>query len=570
MAYVLRKENRSKGIYLQIYFSFRDPDSGKPRQQHCRTLGYVDNLVKGGIPDPISFYTAEVNKMNSSMAFNRVSTKSKMIGAVSPLKHLGYFPLQAILRRLDVRKDIDNLQLSRRFHYSVFECMSALIFARACCPASKLQTAQQVLPSLYENFDFNYETIRSCLEFIGSHYQKIIEIFTAKTDYTYILNTSHVLFDCTNFYFEIDNEDELRRKGPSKENRKDPIVGMGLLLDSNCIPLGMKIYPGNQSEQPVLREIIHELKAQSNIKGRTIQVADKGLNSSKNIIAAIDHGDGYILSKSVKKLKKKEQDWVLRDNDYEEFFDEKGYLKYKLKSEVKAVTYEYSDDNGRKVTRIVTEKHIVTFNPKLRRKQIYELNKMIEKAESLRLSEARKSEYGAASKYVDFVSQDGLGEINGEKAVIGLNEDKIKRDRALAGYNMLVTSEVNQEDKRIYDQYHELWRIEETFRCTKSEIEARPVYVQDENRIKGHFLICYLVVLLERLFQFKVLENEFGSEKVYDFIRDFCVIEGENKCLQNVSVRTPLIEFPAQKYSLPLLYYRISRAQVRKVLERSL
>ena len=132
------------------------------------------------------------------------------------------------------------------------------------------------------------------------------------------MNTSKTYFDCTNFYFEIDKEDEFRKKGPSKENRRDPIIGLGLLLDANQIPIGMKLYPGNESEKPIIREVIKDLKNRNQITGKTIQVADKGLNCSNNIINAIKNKDGYIFSKSVKQLPEVEQTWVLLDNDYKE------------------------------------------------------------------------------------------------------------------------------------------------------------------------------------------------------------------------------------------------------------
>ena len=125
-------------------------------------------------------------------------------------------------------------------------------------------------------------------------YEKVIEIYNHQVNLKYKFDTSHTYFDCTNFYFEIDREDDFRRKGPSKENRHEPLVGLGLLLDANQIPIGMKLYPGNESEKPVMRDVIDNLKTRNNISGRTIQVADKGLNCGNNIMHALKEGDGYI------------------------------------------------------------------------------------------------------------------------------------------------------------------------------------------------------------------------------------------------------------------------------------
>ncbi len=146
--------------------------------------------------------------------------------------------------------------------------ISALVYARSVNPCSKRRAFENVLPKLFENYDFSLNQIYGGMEYIGCEYEKIIEIYNCQVQKFFGFHTDSTYFDCTNFFFEIDREDSLRKKGPSKENRKDPIVGMGLLLDENQIPIGMKIYPGNESEKPVIRNIIHELKQRNNISGR--------------------------------------------------------------------------------------------------------------------------------------------------------------------------------------------------------------------------------------------------------------------------------------------------------------
>lgn len=188
---------------------------------------------------------------------------------------------------------------------------------------------------------------------------------------------------------------------------------------------------------------------------------------------------------------------------------------------------------------------------------------MVDKARGCALSFAKKSEYGESAKYVNFNSVDEQGNPNGKKAAVTLNFEKIEKDRACAGYNMLVTSETGVDDMTIYSTYHELWRIEESFRTMKSELDARPVYLQTINRIKGHFLICYLSVLLERLIQFKVLDNQFGSHQVYRFIREFKVMKYGNKEFVNLTVNSELIEYFEQKYNLPLTNYYLTKAQIK-------
>lgn len=542
-----------------------------PKNKCHQTLGFVSDLMAQGIADPISHYQKVVEELNDEFHKEKADRREKKIGSVSPERHLGYFPAASLLRRLDALPDVDRLASVRDFQFSVSECLSTLICARLVNPVSKSRTVSEVLPTLWNEPQFSYDQILSCLDFIGNDYEKIVEIFTRHTDETYILDYSRSFFDCTNFYFEIDQEDEWRRKGPSKENRKDPIIGMGLLLDAQCIPVGMKLYPGNQSEKPVLREVIRSLKRQHGKAGRVVQVADKGLNCAENIYTALKDKDGYIFSKSVKQLRETERVWALKPEGFVSVQDpDDGSVRFRIKSDIDTFDYEFTDRNGRKISFRTREKRIVTYNPKLARKQNREIDRMVDKARGCALSFAKKSEYGESAKYVNFNSVDEQGNPNGKKAAVTLNYEKIEKDRACAGYNMLVTSETGVDDMTIYSTYHELWRIEESFRTMKSELDARPVYLQTINRIKGHFLICYLSVLLERLIQFKVLDNQFGSHQVYRFIREFKVMKYGNKEFVNLTVNSVLIEYFEQKYNLPITNYYLSKAQIKKILEKPL
>lgn len=252
----------------------------------------------------------------------------------------------------------------------------------------------------------------------------------------YKFDTSHTYFDCTNFYFEIDKEDDFRKKGPSKENRKEPIVGLGLLLDANQIPIGMKLFPGNQSEKPVIRKVINDLKKRNSVSGRTIQIADKGLNCAENIFHALKNGDGYIFSKSVKQLPEIERTWVLLSNDYRDIKDDNGDVLYRIKECVDEFEYKFKDSETGKIKKFkITEKRIVTFNPKLAKKQIYEINKEVEKAKLLKASQAKCSEYGDSAKYVIFTTADKKGNDTNGKIKVTMNDDLIKKSLELAGYH---------------------------------------------------------------------------------------------------------------------------------------
>lgn len=567
MAYFLKKTNNKKGLYLQIYESFYDPERGHTAHKSYKPIGYVHELQAKGIDDPVSFYKEEVAKLNQKFKAARNSSKTKQISEESPEKLLGYFPQKNINDGLSVKKYIDFMQTATDFRFHVFDMMSALVYARLVHPCSKSRTFDEVIPKLFESYDFSLNQLNDGLEYMGCEYEKVIEIYNHQIQQKYGFDTAHTYFDCTNFYFEIDREDDFRKKGPSKENKKEPIVGLGLLLDANQIPIGMKLFPGNESEKPVMRNIIDELKTRNAVKGRTIQVADKGLNCAENIFHAVKNGDGYLFSKSVKQLPETEKTWVLLPNDYREIKNANGEILYKIKECIDDFEYRIKDEStGRYRTIKLKEKRIVTYNPKLAKKQIHEIKKEIEKAKLLKASQAKKSEYGDCAKYVIFSAADKKGNNKNGKVKVTMNEKLIKKSMELAGYNMLVTSETTMTDKEVYEAYHNLWRIEESFRVMKSQLDARPVYLQKEDTIAGHFLICYLAVLLTRIFQFKILKNNYCSEEIFHFIRDFRVAKISDRKYINLTRGSKFIKELAKLTGLPVTSYFLNGGEIKKML----
>ena len=566
MAYFLKKTNNKKGTYLQIYESYYDPERKGGAHRSFKPIGYVHELMAKGIDDPIAFYAEEVKKLNQEHKISKQKEKERLISEESPEKLLGYFPLKNLNDSLGCKKYIDLMQTATDFRFNIFEMMADLVYARTVQPCSKSKTYVEVIPKLFEKHDFSLNQLYYGLEYIGSEYEKIIEIYNHQIRQKYRFDTSHTYFDCSNFYFEIDKEDTFRMKGKSKENRKEPLISMGLLLDAHQIPIGMKIFPGNESEKPVLRNIIDDLKQRNNITGRTIQVADKGLNCINNIIHALKNGDGYIFSRSVKTLSDVEKKWVLLENDYVDVKNNKNELLYRIKECVDDFSYSYTDTNGHRKSLTLTEKRIVTFNPKLAEKQKYEINRQVEKAKTLKACQAKKSEYGDSAKYVSFIAADKKGQETDGKVKVELNEKAIENAKKLAGYNMMVTSELHMKASQIYNAYHNLWRIEESFRVMKSQLDARPVYLQKEETITGHFLICYLAVLLTRLFQIHVLADQYGSETLFDFIHDFRVAKASDRKYINLTRGSSFIKDLTTLTGLPLTSYFLGNEDINKML----
>lgn len=559
MAYFLKVSHLKKGDYLQIYDSFHDKEKKHSVHKSYKALGYLDDLIASGIDDPISFYKAEVDKLNKKVKKEKEELSIKKIGE-SPVKNLGYFLIKGLFNKLGVKFHLDLLDKIENETLSTYNYLLNMVSARIINPCSKIKTFEEVLPTLFEQYNISKDQIYDKLGFVGDNYSRILEVFNEFYNKKYTRKTSNVYFDCTNYYFEIDAEDNLRKKGPSKENRKDPIVGMGLLLDEDQIPLTMKLYPGNQSEKPIIRQCINEMKDKYHMNGKTIQVADKGLNCAKNIFEALKNGDGYIYSQSVKKLEAKEQSWVLLDNDYVKVKDDLGNVEFKYKKCIDDFTYKL--DNSKFTVKQI---RVASFNPSLAKKQKAEILKQVDKIQSLSSSQAKRKEYGDASKYVTFTPIDSNGEVDDETIVVAsLNNEKIEKDLALCGYNLIISSELTMKPLDIYNVYHRLWRIEETFRILKSELDSRPVYCRKQNSIYGHFLICYLSVFLIRILQIKKFKDEINANQIIDFIRSFTVLKEKDRII-NLSSKDKILPL-ANALNLNIDNYFFKPKDVEKLL----
>lgn len=526
MSYFLKKTTPSKkGLYLQIYEGKYIPGKGK-RNYSYQSLGYVSDMIASGISDPIAYAQSIVDDLNSAGV--------KEIGSEPVTKNMGYFLLKIMIDKLKVDETMRLMTAKKRFRFDFPTFVREMIYAQVVNPGSKHNAFEKVLPALYGCQEFSYDQILDTIQFIGEDYEKFIELFNHQIAKLYGRRTSKTYFDCTNYFFEIDLPFEDKQTGPSKEQRHSPIIGQALMLDSDQIPIAMKMYPGNKSEKPYLRGTIEDMKTRYDIEGRIIQVADKGLNCAQNIYAAVkEANDGYIFSKAIlgTSLPQPEREWVLYDNDHNvwhEVRDRNNDLLFKYKEAIDDYKYSFSPIPGEEeIPFTVKEKRIVIYNPNLAKKQKAEISKEVERAiGKLSLKAAAKEDFGDCVKYVKFISQDKNGKK--QKITAQLNQDKINEAMKYAGYNLLVTSETSMKAVEIYQTYHQLWRIEESFRIMKTYLEARPVYLQNKESIYGHFLICYLALTTLRLLEFKVFEEEISTSHLVSFIRNFYVTEQSN------------------------------------------
>lgn len=568
MIYFLKKSIPSKkGTYLQIYESFYVPGKGK-RNKSYKALGYVSDLIEDGIDDPISYFSNVVKQMNEQAG----NSKDLQIGDTSTSKNAGYFLVKAMFDLLNMDRTMNIVASNYKCHYDFFDLFKALCYAQIISPGSKLKAFERVIPNLYGINEYSYDQILDFTSFIGADYHKYIEVLNHHINKLWERKTEKVYFDCTNYYFEIDLENEFLRKGPSKENQKAPLLGQALLLDSNQIPLDTEFYPGNESEKPYLRKRIEDMKIKNNISGKVIQVADKGLNCARNIYAAvIEAHDGYIFSKSIKgkSLTDEQKRWILESDDdlnrWTSVRDNEGKLLYKYKTvkyrsknnKVKDYgIYEYHcklDKNDTKETYFtVKEKRIVTYNPTLAKKQKLEILKEVDKLKKLvSYKAAIHEDLGEAAKYLNMEAKD----MNGKKIKIAtsINEDKLNDDLAFAGYNMIITSELDADPVDIYKTYHNLWRIEESFRLLKTYLEARPAFVSNESTIYGHFLICYFSLTLIRLLELKIFNDEIPASQIFNFIRQYNITKNYDESFINNAIASPVFYKIKQKLGLSKL-----------------
>jgi transposase len=384
--------------------------------------------------------------------------------------------------------------------------------------------------TFFDSFDFSIDDVYGALthfnEISGALQKHLHEMVTAR----YGRDTSLVYYDVTNYWFETDRQDELRKKGPSKEHRKDPIVQMGLLLDKVGLPISYSLFPGNTHDSQTLMPMLAEVKKNYSVE-RIISVADKGLNSGDNIAFSTILGDGYIYSKSVRGASAEFKSWLLDERGYRAVSD-----KYKIKSRISpdAEINVTLAQNGRKKTKKkvkVEQKQIVFWSEKYAARARHKREDAIAKALKLIENPAkyrRTLDYGAASYIANIKLDEETGEISNFKDKLLLDKEKIANEEKYDGYYAIVTSELDSADEHIIEMYRGLWRIEESFKVTKSVLEARPIFLRTEGHINAHFLTCFIALLIGRIAEIQ-LGGKYTIAKIADTLRKAsCSYVGQN------------------------------------------
>lgn len=568
MAYFLRKTMRKNGdIYYQIYDSYYSAEERKNKSRSVEKLGLLSRLRREGESD--SECEQRLRDMVSERERDRNGKQAKQIDDSDDMVNYGYFLLERMVRHLDVRKQIDLLTLGSRIRFSLSDVLFSLADARVIDPCSKWKTFAEVFPLMYEDptKKISLSQMYSGVCFLGTVVQDVVDILNAAIDKRFGRSLDRVYFDCTNYYFEIDCESGIRRRGPSKENRTSPIVSMALLLDSDLIPYQMEIFPGNESEKPRLPRALDRIREEKGKESKIIQVADKGLNCAENI-RKCGKNDGYIFSKAPKMMADKDLEWVFDEKGWTDVMDKNGEVSYRYKSVTDVYDYEFKDENGKTVKFTKAEKRVATFNPSLRKKQAIELTRQYDKAMKKTASAQIKEAVGGKNAKmisVDAVSKKTGEELEDAQIVLSGNKEKLEHDLKLAGYNILVTSEVAMKESEIYDVYHKLWNIERTFRMMKTQLAARPAFASTDDGIRGHFLTCYTSIVLLRLLEKKLFSDEFTVEEIIEYIKKARAFRLSDNDYCNLLKRkdAAISEYIQKRTELPLLNKRLTDSKIK-------
>lgn len=452
-------------------------------------------------------------KDNADFTFSISRNETLTIGNDNR-KNFGYLALSKIYHELEIHKFLTNRQRYTKEEFDADTIMKMLVFSRLLFPASKKKSFEE-RKRFFEKDNYSLEDVYRCLSLFHKHKDALQLWINGRIKEVYGRDSSLVYYDVTNYYFETDKIEDFRKKGVSKEHRPNPIVQMGLFMDNNGIPITYQLFPGNTNDCLTYRPNLSRIKHDYDL-GKVVVVADKGMTTGDNIWYTLTAGDGYVFSMSVRGANKELKAYVLNEDGYEWLGSE-----YKRKSRLYPRTIQVTSTNGRKLKKTVDEKQVVFYSEKYDKRAKAERNVAIIKAQDLIANPGkytRATSYGAAGyiKNIDFDKE--TGEILKTSKALELDMEKLKEEEALDGYYVIITSEYKETSDRIIEMYRGLWKIEESFKVTKSDLEARPVYVSKEDHIEAHFLTCFVALVIARILEMKT-EQKYSITRLLESLR---------------------------------------------------
>lgn len=516
----LKKDKRPNGrIYLSIVEGYRDHETKKPKQRKVKSLGFLDDLEKE-YDDPISHFSLLAKQMteeakNKELPLDFSFSPDETIDPSTVLrKNLGFSVLSYFYHKLRINNFFINRQRNLSIDYSLNNIFQMLVYSRVLDPCSKKSSFEN-MDNYFLDFNFGINDVYRALDYFNFYKDDLLLHIHEMIRMTYGRDTSNVYYDVTNYYFEIKEPDDFRKKGGSKEHRPNPVIQMGLLMDNLGLPITYKLFEGNTNDCSTLMPVLNDLKDDYSL-GRIIVVADKGMNTGENIAYNILHKNGYIYSQTVRGANADLKEYVLSDEGYEEFSD-----GFKIKSRIITTNIWVENVSGKKVQVPIEQKQVVFYSPDYAERARYEREKAIEKAKKLinNTKNGKMLKKGSFKYIISTPVDKNTGEIYEYTDIHSIDEEKIKEEEKFDGYYAIVTSELEMPNQEILDAYRNLWRIEETFKITKSELKTRPVYLSKKEHIKAHFLTCFVSLLLLRLIQMNT-DEKYTTKTLIDEMRN--------------------------------------------------
>jgi transposase len=489
------------------------PSPGMPtKQRTIRDFGYLEDQ-----DDPETFMV-KVKDFDANYRAENIPLRIEALGTATMYskenrrQNYGYKFLESVYDLLGINSFIESYEKSHKFRgeYSPSNIFKFLVLARILFPDSKRASCQMKNTFYGMRTDFTLPDIYRSLDHFADFEVELQRHLNERVKQTIGRDLSYAFYDVTNYFFEIDfpaSENDLRKKGVSKEHRVDPIVAMGLFMDSNGLPVSMSIFPGNTSDSLTLQPTMKDIKESYGL-GRLVVVADKGLNSSKNIDVILSNGDGFVFSQIIKGKKGQRYN--------EKLFDKSGWTanedctyRYKMFEE----EYTGTDKDGKKEIR--TRKVLLYWNRSEADMAKRKREEKLEKAER----SVKNNAYGIKKGVEEYTKENIVDKATGEilentKKQRSVDLEKVENDAQYDGYFCIITSELDYDERKIRQVYGGLWRIEQSFRIMKTDLYARPVFVRKNEHIRAHFLICFVALLIIRMIQHTMGDKALSSERI--------------------------------------------------------
>lgn len=501
-------------------------DNGKTSSRIYKKLGKYNTLLEqfsGNEKELMNWAKKEAEK--ETLAYNQ--QKEKVSLSLSPLAripfdeervfNIGYLFLQKICNELRIDNICRNIRNHHKFTYDFQAILTDLIYTRILAPSSKL-SSYKYCHSLLEPPKYSLQDLYRALSVLAEESDFIQEELYKNSNFIHPRNSKILYYDCTNYYFEIEAEDDIKKYGKSKEHRPNPIVTMGLFMDADGIPLAFDIFPGNQNEQLTLKPIEKKVIKDFNCS-EFIFCSDAGLGGKSNRFLNSFGNRSYVITYSLKKMKKEERDLALLPT------------QFKVPGSNKLIDLRTLDESDPEVYNTIYYKEyplvtgdmdetvIITYSPKYKAYQSKIRNAQIDRAKKMIQSSDKTRKGKGSNDPARFIQRTAVtedGEI-AQKSIYQLDEAKILEESMYDGFYAVVTN-LEGDIRELININKQRWEIEENFRIMKSEFEARPVFVRRGDRIKAHFLTCFISLLVYRLLE-KKLGEEFTCSQILETLR---------------------------------------------------